>query len=327
MKLVKWLSISLATLASGALSESSAWAQYIGPGSTLEGDYLRGVGIAAYGMGVYNERTAVADQINANTFMTLNDYMWNVVKNENRENWEHRKQVRASHSEGRKKIEERIHDHPEAFDLKRGDALTTIMNDLWDPRVSDSASRYAQVPLDPDVIRRIPFKLGEKGTAFSMSRLSVKDPKKWAVAFQDPSYAAFRRDYQNAVDRALDLAMEGKMTQKALDALKNAVDGLEDKMVHAPNLLDPTNQKQVAEARAQVDNMRKTTESFMIRKMQPIFAEIDSYSGTTVDDLRLFMRRHGLTFAEADTPDEKTLYPGLYTALNEQRRKSISTEK
>ena len=39
--------------------------------------------------------TAQADSINANTFMTLNEYMWNVVKNENRENWEHRKQVQC----------------------------------------------------------------------------------------------------------------------------------------------------------------------------------------------------------------------------------------
>ncbi len=310
--------------------QARAWAQppvYIAPGSTLEGDYLRGVGIAAWGMGLLNLNTAQADSINANTFMTLNEYMWNVVKNENRENWEHRKQVSASHSEARKKIQERIHDHPEALDVKRGDALTAILNDLLDPRVSESASRYAQVPLDAEVIRLIPFKLGEKGKAFSMSRLSLKAQKKWAVAFQDPAFATLRRDYQNAVDRALDLAIEGKMTQEAIDSVKKAVDNLEYKMTHTPHLLDPTNQKEIADAKDLVGNMRKTTEVFMIHKMQPIFAEIDNYSGTTVDDLRLFMRRHGLTFAEADTPDEKALYPQLYTALNEQRRKSIAAEK
>ena len=117
------------------------------------------------------------------------------------------------------------------------------------------------------------------------------------------------------------------MTQEAIDAVKKAVDNLEYKMIHTPHLLDPTNQKEIAEAKVHVSNMRKTTEVFMIQKMQPIFAEIDNYSGTTVDDLRLFMRRHSLTFAEADTPDEKKLYPELYTALNEQRRKSISVEK
>ena len=198
---------SVAVLAS---LDSSAWAQYIGPGSTLEGDYLRGVGIAAYGLGIYNERTAVADQMNANTFMMLNDYMWNVVKNENRENWEHRKQVTASHSEARKKIEERIHDHPEAFDVRRGDALTSILYDLLDPKVSESASRYAHVPLDADVIRLIPFKLGEKGKAFSMNRLSLKARKKWAVAFQDPSFTALRRDYQNAVDNGWISRLKGR---------------------------------------------------------------------------------------------------------------------
>ena len=85
-------------------------------------------------------------------------------------------------------------------------------------------------------------------------------------------------------------------------------------MTHTPYLLDPTNQKE-GSPRPKIlsANMRKTTEVFMIQKMQPIFAEIDNYSGTTVDDLRLFMRRHSLTFAEADTPDEKRHFIPSYT--------------
>jgi hypothetical protein len=46
-----------------------------GPGSTPQGDYLRGVGIAAAGMGIYNERTAVANRINTETFVFWNEYI------------------------------------------------------------------------------------------------------------------------------------------------------------------------------------------------------------------------------------------------------------
>ena len=53
----------------------TAQAQYIGAGSTPAGDYLRGVGIAAYGMGIYNERTAVANSINTETFIRWNEYV------------------------------------------------------------------------------------------------------------------------------------------------------------------------------------------------------------------------------------------------------------
>ena len=40
-----------------------AWAQWFGAGSTVQGDYLHGVGAALYGAGYYNLRTAQADRI------------------------------------------------------------------------------------------------------------------------------------------------------------------------------------------------------------------------------------------------------------------------
>jgi hypothetical protein len=312
----------LAALFVGALLGTNALAQYIGSGSTVAGDYLRGVGIAAWGMGSYNLNTAKADQINANTFIMLNEYMWNVAKNENRENWEHRKQVLEARLEYRKKIQERIHDHPEGLDVMHGDALTAILRDITDPKVSESSSHYAKVPLDADVLRRIPFKLGEKGETFSMNRLSLKSRKKWAVAFQDPQFTSLCQVYQRAVDNALDLAIEGKQTQEAIEAVEKAVNNLDDKVLRTPYILDPINQRLASEARSQIDTIRKTARLFKTHKIQLVLADIDKCSVTTVDDLRLFMRRNNLTFAEADTPDERTLYPDLYQALVLQREKS-----
>ena len=51
----------LASLLAVAALERTVAAQWIGAGSTIEGDYLRGVGIAAMGMGIYNEKTAIAE--------------------------------------------------------------------------------------------------------------------------------------------------------------------------------------------------------------------------------------------------------------------------
>ena len=51
----------LAGLVVFAALESSASAQFIGQARRIEGDYLRGVGIAAMGMGIYNEKTAIAE--------------------------------------------------------------------------------------------------------------------------------------------------------------------------------------------------------------------------------------------------------------------------
>ena len=309
-----------------ALPASEGFAQYIGAGSTPMGDYLRGVGIAAFGMGSYNLNTAQANQINTETSIMLNEYIWNVVKNENRENWEHRKQVLKARLEYRRKIQERIHDHPEGRDVMHGDALTAVFRDITDPKVSESSSHYAKVPLGADVLRRIPFKLGEKGESFSMNRLSLKARNKWAVAFQDPQFATLREAYKRAVDNALELAVESKQTYEAIDAVESAVTHLEDKVLQTPYLLDPANQRLASEARTQLDNIRKTARLFKTHKIQLILAEIDKSNVTTVDDLRLFMRRHNLTFAEADTPDERTLYPDLYQSLVMQRDKSTVRE-
>ncbi len=208
----------------------------------------------------------------------------------------------------------------------KGDALNAKLQDLLDPTVSDSASRYAKVPLDADIIRRIPFKLGEKGDRFSMSRLSLKGTKKWAVAFQDPHFASYRRAYQRAVDNALELAIEGKMTEQAIRDVEKASTISRTSSCERLDLLEPRHQRIYSEAKEQLDRMRGAARLFMTHKIQPIFQDIDTYAGTTVDDLRLFMQRHDLTFAPADTPDERTVYPQLYTALVEQRKKSTGAE-
>ena len=114
------------------------------------------------------------------------------------------------------------------------------------------------MPLDPDIIRRIPFKLAEKGETFSMSRLSLKGKKKWAVAFQDPRFAGACRAYQRAVDNALELAIDGKMKDGAIVAVENAVADLEAVLQATPHLLDPEHQAEAAEARKQLDNLQKT---------------------------------------------------------------------
>jgi len=318
----------LTTLAVGLLG-TVARAQlpvFVGAGSTWQGDYLRGVGIAAYGMGVHNEKTAFAGQINANTFMVLNEYFAAVSKNEGREHAERRRQELKKINDLRKQIYDRIHDNPEMRDVFIGAALNFILNDVTDPKVDDSTSRYAQVPLDAGVIRQIPFKLGEKGETFSMNRLSMK--KKWVVQFQNDRYKLLCQDYQRAVEHALDLAIDGKMKQQeAIAAVEKAVDNLEDTLTRDPFLADPRNQRLYSEAKAQLDTLQRTERLFMTKQMQPVFADIDNYSGTTVDELRLFMRRHGLSFADALTPDERDLYPKLYTALKLHREKATVSEK
>ena len=88
-----------------------------------------------------------------------------------------------------KKILDRFRQNPEARDVLTGDALCTVMDQLMDPKISESSYRYAEVPLSVDIIRRIPFRLGESAETFSMNRLTIKGKGKWPVAFQDTAFA------------------------------------------------------------------------------------------------------------------------------------------
>ena len=200
------------------------------PGSTPAGDYLRGVGIAAAGMGLYNERTAIANSINLDTMIRWNEYMAAVANEQRREYVERRMYLSERNKEMNDKIEDRIKNHPEARDVLSGDALTAAMNELMDPKISESSFRYAEVPLSVDMVRRIPFRLGERGENFSMHRLTVKGKGKWPVAFQDKRFTKELKEFETAVDEALEEAIEGKAQMRKIARIQRAVEELAQKL-------------------------------------------------------------------------------------------------
>jgi hypothetical protein len=297
-----------------------ARAQIITAGSTPQGDYLRGVGIAAMGMGIYNEKTAQANAINLQTEMTWNDYVSQATRNQARELAERKANERAKHAAEYSAIQKRLREHPEDLDVLNGDALNAALKDLLDPRISDSSFRSAEVTLPVDIVRRIPFKLGEKNEKFSLSRLSLNGKAKLPPALQDPRFASYLRAYERVLDNAMEQAIEGKMTIAAIEDVRKAVDDLGRKL---NDVVPPNRGRLYIEAKGKLDELKKVVQLFETHKVQQALVEIDKYPGTTVGELRAFMQRHNLQFAPAETPDEKTLYPELHAALALQRDKVI----
>jgi hypothetical protein len=295
-----------------------AWAQpfvWLGAGSTFHGDYFRGLGVAAWGIGVGNYYDAMANRVNTETGILLNEYIWSSLTREAEENAAHRKAVWERHLSDYKKIRERILNSPENGDVLDGNALNALLEQLQRPDISDSTFKAYQVPLDPDFVRRIPFKLAEKQEVISMSRLALKSTKKWVVEFQDPRYDNARATYQRAVDAALDLAIDGKMTEAALQTLKNAVERLESR------LRRDIDQRLFEEANRQMKSISATIRLFETHPVQQVLGDIDKEPVTNVFELKVFMQKHKISFAPAQTPDERKLYPQLYTALSDQRGK------
>jgi hypothetical protein len=309
----------LTPLALLALMGSNAQAQmnFIGPGSTPQGDYLRGVGVAALGIGVGSHQMAIANSINADTAMRVNEYVYACLMNENRMNAEHRAAMAAQDKENYNKIRQRIDQHPEARDVRKGDALNAVLEQLNNPKIQESSSRSVTVPLSVDEVRRIPFKLGAKGVKrFSIARLTAKDKGKWPVAFQDNQFDRDRREFEKALDNALEQQYKGNMQLESIKAVQKTVDNLEYTLEKVVGKIPDT---LYFEARERLKEMEATVEMLKTHAIEQALGDLDRYAGTTVNDLRVFMLRHNLQFADAGTPDEKELFPQLYAKLGEQK--------
>jgi len=96
------------------------------PGSTPQGDWARGRGFAAFGMGLYNLNTAAANSIQADTWMRLNQYIYQSVWEQTRLHrsrmaWENQRRIQA-----REQRYQQLVDRPEPADIYRGDSLNAL---------------------------------------------------------------------------------------------------------------------------------------------------------------------------------------------------------
>jgi hypothetical protein len=298
----------------------TAEAQIIFGGSTPEGDYLRGVGIAGWGMGLYNLNTAQANSINLDTAIRGNEYVAAVVKEQTREYVARKLGEATKVKELYKQEQARLLEKPESHDVEDGRALNIVLKQLWDSNVGESTFRSSalQVPLPVDMVRHIPFKLDEKGEKFSMERLSLKGKGKWSVAFQDNRFQYVKNAYERALDKALEQAIDGKMQIAAIEELERKGDDL---LARLNEVVGPSSDRLYIEAKERVKELQSTVRLLKTEKIERAIGEIDKYSGTTINDLKLFMLQHNLRFAAAKTPEEKLLLPDLYARLVQQRDK------
>jgi hypothetical protein len=293
---------------------------YIGPGSTPQGDYLRGAGIAAWGMGQYNLNTAQAEAINLDTTIRFNEYVAAVANEANREYHARIYAESTKVKEFYKQNRARLLESPEAHDVLDAAALNRLLESIQNSKVGESELRASQfrVPLSVDLIRKIPFKVGDAGERFSMDRLCLKDKGTWTPALQDDRFLPYKKAYAQALDTALEQAIDGKMQETAIKALETASEEL---LTRLDQVIGQRDDWYYTEAKRRLTELRGTARLLTKEKVERAIAEIDKYSGTTVGDLIGFMQTHNLHFAKAETPEDRKLLPELYALLKEQRDK------
>ncbi len=317
--------LSLGSLATPVFAQRGG--MFIGGGSTAPGDYLRGIGIEAWGMGLYNLNTAQATSILVDADIRLESYLGAVFAAEREQYKRLLNQRIAKEKKDYEAIKERIRDHPERYDVFTGNALNAAFEQLNDPSIQESSLRTAPVQIPREVIRRIPFKLDQKGMIFSLQRLTSRGKGKWPVAFQQDSYARDLKAYEVAIDKVMDQMIDGKVSNETISEYKESVSRLTNKLEREYE--GRADDRRYHEAKMRLREMEAALELMKAQKAQAIMAGIDRYNGKTVDDLRRFMLEHHLKFAQVndESADERSLYVELYAAIDQMRGLVVGAPK
>jgi hypothetical protein len=318
-------STAIGVLALLACTASEAPAQWIfaGPGSTVQGDILRGEGVALQGAGVFNLYTAQANSINTDTWIRFNDYLYFSLELDRQKKAAHRLARLARDVKNYDEIMSRIANNPNGLDLTKGDALNEMRRQILDPRIPPSALRFSSVVLPNETIRMIPFQFSKKNATFSMERMLARN--EWPVALRGAEFARERRAYDLAIDEALELAIEGKTTVNAVEAMRLAVSDL---LVRLDEVIPKTDAQLYNPARNFLLNMRdRVVPLFAISQVEKALGALERYHGTTVGDLLMFMHDYDLQFGVAEGETERDLYKHLYASLIQQRDKLTMPEQ
>ncbi len=296
------------------------WGGWGAGGQTPAGAYLNGMGRYAVGAGVYNYDTALANQINAQTAMQLNDY-WAQIAHESA--FIHHARTHQEFLRDKNLYDRHIQslrDNPTPQQIENGDALNQAVRDLSDPRLGSSALRAANAPIPAEVVADVPFENQTERVTIMLDQL--RTAFKWPEVFEENRFNNDRRMFDDVVTRMRKEDEAGEITPKTLQEARTMINDLRAKITAQP-LKDEDDQRQAERfinaysALIGLLNKPDTREALSaLRKIR---------GNTTIGSLLGFMHAYNLRFAPATTRKEREIYHRLYENLD-QTRDQILTE-
>jgi hypothetical protein len=312
-----------------ALAPREAWPQYAYPagyggygwggwGSTPQGNIARGLGYFSMGRGAYNEDTAVARSINADTVMRWNQYGYLSQQEANSRYGAYLRARRNRINRARAGIQDRLRNHPTTRDITDGDALNVLLDDFVNPTVAGSSLSAIKTPLDPQVIQEIPFSFASEGVTICLEWMTMQD--QWPLALRVDRFRPEREGLRKAVAVALEEDKEGDLEPKTIEDVHAAIDQFRVKFQELVPKDDPTY--------IPADNTLKAiaglTKMLYSPQVDEVLAELQKYRGTTLGELLSFMQAYNLRFSHANSFRQRQLYLKLYPMLAEQSNRLLA---
>ena len=311
-------------LASGACAEAQyyypagyagyGWNGWGAGGGTVPGDIARGMGVFAAGAGYYNEQTAKATAINAETAMKWNEYWYRSQQAANRRYYARLAERKDQNVKSHEEIHARLRDNPTKYDIYRGDALNVALDELTSPQVYIRELKGASEKFPGEMIRDDPvqLRLGRRDRVRPPGHDQGPDPP-------GPDTTAVRgRPGQDSRDRRHDPSGGrggGEIDPETLDRMEAAIKALQAKVSAklAANTKDRTEAERFLKAAAGLTRMLRTP------AINVLLADVDKHPETTVGDLLGFMKAFNLRFGVADDLRERKVYDRLYPILAKLR--------
>jgi hypothetical protein len=288
-------------------------------GETPAGAYLNGLGRYAVGAGIYNYDTALANQINAQTFTQLNDYMAQVAHEA-----AFRSHARVHQEFLRDKTLYDAHiqslrTNPTPQQIANGDALNQAVRDLSDPRIGSSAIRAANAPVDASLIADVPFQVSTDRVTLMLDEL--RKAFQWPEVFEESRFANDKKLFDDIVTRMRREDEEGDISPKTLQEARAMVNDLRTKITAQP-LKDDADQ---AEAKRFINASTALLGLLDKPDTRAALSQLRKVKNTTIGNLLGFMHAYNLRFGPATTLKERQAYQKLYETLD-QTRDQILTE-
>ena len=316
---VTLLAVVLVVSGSSARSQYGwvgGWGGWGGAGSTVAGSIAYGMGQLRRGAGAYNEQTAQARSVNAQTAMQVNDYMYAVnqrnAKNELIRMNRRRKRV----NEAADATYKRLHDNPDSFDIHSGSALNVVLDELTNPEVYTQVVQKATEPIDSQLVKNIVFQHAPNMIAISLEDLSARGvPDALAT---DPAFEA---------DRQAIRALVAKARQEAEGEVQVSIETLRRPGGHQGDAGQGRHDVSARDARPdQSDNFLKAfyglTKMLERPNVDQFLEGLNKYPTTTLGHLITFMYSFNLRFGAAKTPVQEATYDQLYPILVRLRDES-----
>lgn len=293
-----------------------------GGGSTPQGDFARGMGAFAAGAGYYNQSTAVATSINANTAMNWNTYWFQAQQATNRRYYAKLAARQKDNVKAHEDIYNRLRNNPNRYDIYRGDALNVIADELSNPKVYLRGLSSASLKFPGEMIRDVPFQYAIKAVTSTVHQVMTKGSA--PDVLKRPPFKDDLAKLRAIGDKIRDEdTNDGAIDPETLDQAESTIRDLQAKV--AKQL--PAGSKDRGDAERFLKSAMGLSKMLRTPAVNVLLAGVDKHPETTVADLLLFMKSFNLRFGVADTPRERMVYDELYPILVKLRDEAFPNRK